>query len=50
MVKKPECFFDGKNSVFQNDRVENFKTLEILQSKRDFYNFLQAIIEIHSCY
>ena len=50
MVKKPECFFDGKNSIFQNDRVENFKTLEILQSKRDFYNFLQAIIEIHSCY
>ena len=32
-----------KNSIFQNNKVENFKNLEILQSKRDFFNFLQAI-------
>ena len=33
----------GKNLIFQNKKVENFKNLEILQSKRDFFNFLQAI-------
>ena len=33
----------GKSSIFQNNKVENFKNLEILQSKRDFFNFLQAI-------
>ena len=33
----------GKSSTFQNNMVENFKNLEILQSKRDFFNFLQAI-------
>ena len=33
----------GKNSIFQNRKVENFKNLEILQSKRDSINFLQAI-------
>ena len=30
----------GKNLIFQNKKVENFKNLEILQSKRDFFNFL----------
>ena len=39
MVKKAKCFFDRKNSIFQNNKVENFKNLEILQSMRDFFNF-----------
>ena len=43
MVKKTKWFFHGKNLIFQNSTVENFKNLEILQSKRDFFNFLQAI-------
>ena len=33
----------GKNSIFKNIKVKNLKNLEILQSKRDFFNFLQAI-------
>ena len=33
----------GKNSIFQNNMVENFKNLQILQFKRDFFKFLQAI-------
>ena len=33
----------GKNSIFINNKVKNFKNLEILQSKRDSFNFLQAI-------
>ena len=32
-----------KSSIFQNIKVENFKNLEILESKRDFFNFLQVI-------
>ena len=36
MVKKAKWFAYGKNLVFQNSKVENFKNLEILQSKRDF--------------
>ena len=43
MFKKAKWFFDGKNSIFQNVKVENFKNLGILQPKRDFFNFLQAI-------
>ena len=43
MVKKAKWFFDGKNSIFQNNKVKNFKNLEILWSKRDFFNFLQVI-------
>ena len=43
MVKKAKWFFDGKNSFFQNIKVENFKNLETLQSKRGFFHFLQAI-------
>ena len=35
MVKKAKWFVDGKNLIFQNSKVENFKNLEILQSKRD---------------
>ena len=43
IVKKAKWFFDGKNLIFQNSKVENFKNLEILQIKRDLFNFLQAI-------
>ena len=42
MVKKAEWFFDGKNLILQNSKVENFKNLEILPSTRDFCNFLQV--------
>ena len=34
----------GKKTIFQNKKVKYFKNLEILRSKRDFFNFLQAII------
>ena len=34
-VKKAKWFLMGKNLIFQNDKVENFKNLEILCSKRD---------------
>ena len=43
MVKKTKCFFDGKHSIFQNNKVENSKSLEIFQSRRDFFKCLQAI-------
>ena len=43
MVKKAKWFFDGKKSIFQNIKVENFKNLENLWSKRDFFKFLQAM-------
>ena len=33
----------GKNSVFKNYNFDNFKNLEILRSKTDFFNFPQAI-------
>ena len=29
----------GRNSIFQNNEVENFKDVEILQSERDFFQF-----------
>ena len=32
-----------KHSIFQNNKVENFKSLEIFQSRRDFFKCLQAI-------
>ena len=41
-LKKLNGFLMGKHSIFQNN-VENFKNLGILQSKRDFFNFHQAI-------
>ena len=44
MVKKAKWFFDGKNLIFQNSKVENLTNLEILPWKRDLFNFLQAII------
>ena len=37
MVKKAKWFFDGKKTNFQNINVKNFKNLEILWSKRDFF-------------
>ena len=43
MVKKAKWFFDGKQLIFQNNKVKNFKNLKILQSKREFFNFLQVI-------
>ena len=43
MVKKAKWFLDGKKSIFQNSKVQNFKNLEILWSKRDFFKFLVAI-------
>ena len=33
----------GKNSIFQNNKMENLKNLEILWSKIDFFNLFQAI-------
>ena len=33
----------GKNSIFQNNKMENLKHLEILWSKIDFFNLFQAI-------
>ena len=36
MVKKLNGFLIEKNSNFQNNKVKNFKYLEILQSKRFF--------------
>ena len=32
-----------KHSTSQKSKVKKFKNLEILQSKRDFFTFLQAI-------
>ena len=43
MAKKVTSVFDGKNSIFQNNKVENFKNLEILRLNRVFFNFLQAL-------
>ena len=43
MVKKLNGFLMGEKSIFQNNEVVNFKNLEILQSKRDFFDFLQAV-------
>ena len=39
MAEKAAWFFDGKKSIFENNKVKNFKNLEILQSKRDFFQF-----------
>ena len=43
MVKKAKWFFDGKKFNFKIIRSKISKNLEILQSKRDFFNFLQVI-------
>ena len=39
MVKKINGFLIRKNSIFQNNKVKSFKNLEILQSKKDFFQF-----------
>ena len=43
-LKKLNVFLMEKHSIFQNNKVENFKSLEIFQSRRDFFKCLQAII------
>ena len=43
MVKKAKWVFDRKKFNFPNNKVENFKNLEIMQFKRDFFNSLQVI-------
>ena len=44
MVKKAKWFSDTKKfNFFKNNNFENFKNLEILWSKRYFFNFLQVI-------
>ena len=42
-LKKLNVFLMEKHSIFQNNKVENFKSLEIFQSRRDFFKCLQAI-------
>ena len=34
----------GKSSIFLNNKVENFKNLEILQSQRSFFKIFQIEI------
>ena len=41
-LKKLNVFLMQKHSIFQNN-VENFKNLEILQSRRDFFKCHWAI-------
>ena len=38
-LKNLNGFLMGRNSIFQNNEVENFKDVEILQSQRDFFQF-----------
>ena len=42
-LKKLNVFLMEKHSIFQNNKVENFKDLEIFQSRRDFFKCLQVI-------
>ena len=42
MVKKANVFLMEKHLIFQNN-VENFRSLEILQSRRDFFKCGPAI-------
>ena len=42
VIKKLHDFFMEKSSIFQNNKVENFKNHEILQSK-NFFSFLQTM-------
>ena len=42
-LKKLNVFLMEKHSIFQNNKVENFKSLEIFQSRRDFFKCLRAI-------
>ena len=43
MVKKDKWFFDGKKINFSKYQGQNFKNIELLRSKRDFFNFVQVI-------
>ena len=42
-LKKLNVFLMEKHSIFQNNKVKNFKNLEIFQSRRDFFKCLQVI-------
>ena len=42
-LKKLNVFLMEKHSIFQNNKVKNFKNLEIFQSRRDFFKYLQVI-------
>ena len=42
-LKKLNVFLIEKHSIFQNSKVVNFRNLENLQSRRDFFKCLQAI-------
>ena len=42
-LKKLNVFLMEKHSIFQNNKVKNFKDLEIFQSRRDFFKCLQVI-------
>ena len=42
-LKKLNVFLIEKHSIFQNNRVENFRNLENLQSRRDFFKCFQVI-------
>ena len=42
-LKKLNVFLMEKHSIFQNNKVENFKSLEIFQSRGDFFKCLQVI-------
>ena len=50
-MKKAEWLFDAKKkSIFQKNKVKNFKNLEILQSKGDFLNFVLLNFFNNICY
>ena len=42
-LKKLNVFLMEKHSIFQNNKVKNFKNLEIFQSRRDFFKYIQVI-------
>ena len=42
-LKKLNVFLMEKHSIFQNNKVKNFKNLEIFLSRRDFFKCLQVI-------
>ena len=42
-LKKLNGFLKRKHSIFQNNKVEIFENLEILQSKINFFKCPQAI-------
>ena len=40
-LKKLNGFLLGKHSIFQNNKVKNFKNLQVFRSKRDFSIFFR---------